>query len=136
MSSEDAAPPPSFDDLPMQEEVALHAYELNREMQGLTPLRLHASRVPEKLSSPASSPVAPRHHVRVRSLDRLGTTRTRSRSPLSNWDSSSFSSLEDIVDQDILLDKRGFVELDCKEQQALSQGLHQSHAAACHGTHE
>lgn len=54
------------------------------------------------------------HHRRGGSRSRSPSLRSRERHMDGN---SSFSSLEDIVDPDILYDKMGFVELDNKKQQ-------------------
>lgn len=115
---------------------------VNNNTEDLPPLRLHATRVPERLSSSSSLPTTPSNtpstnkhqkHVRRRSLDRKNSNpRSRSKSPslkdtATTMDGgSSLSSLEDFVDSDILTDSKGMMELDSKEQEAKTHQLHLS----------
>ena len=113
----------------------------------LPPLRLHATRVPERLtggsshslpSTPSSTPVttkSKKQHVRRRSLDRKNSNpRSRSKSPLESKQTatttmdggSSLSSFEDFVDFDILTDSKGMMELSFKEQETKTHQLHLS----------
>ena len=118
------------DEVEVEAEVILTNMENIQEE--LPPLRLHATRVPERLSAPSIIPLT---HGRRKSLDRKNSNpRSRSRSPsigkkdtTSTFDgASSLSSLEDWVDSDIFTDKMGLEELDCKEQQQSSHILHLS----------
>lgn len=94
------------------------------------PLRIHATRVPERLSGSGSLQIPP--NVKHRLQGRKSDSRSGSRSPKnqSNYDGgSSISSLEDAgFDTDILTDKMGFLELDLKEQQDASQSLNTSNS--------
>jgi hypothetical protein len=93
-----------------------HSYDSN-----LPPGRMHATRVPERLTGgntrkppqPASS--VPRSRSRSPAQIHKGTINTAT---TFNDANSSISSLDDIVDQDILYDRQGFVELDLKESQS------------------
>ena len=95
------------------------------------PLRIHATRVPERLSGSLSAlndPNSNRQQQRRKS-DPAAASRSRSTSPGGrHYDAgSSISSLEDGgIDSDILTDKMGFLELDLKEQQEMSQELNRS----------
>ena len=93
------------------------------------PLRIHATRVPERLSGSLSTLQIPpdlNQKLRRRKSDpAVMSSRSGSRSPGNhNYDGgSSISSLEDGgIDSDILTDKMGFLELDLKEQQDAAQG--------------
>lgn len=97
------------------------------------PLRIHATRVPERLSGSLSTLQIPpnlNHQLRRRKSDpAVMSSRSGSRSPANqNYDGgSSISSLEDAgIDTDILTDKMGFLELDLKQQQESSQALNKS----------
>jgi hypothetical protein len=97
------------------------------------PLRIHATRVPERLSGSLSTLQIPpnlHHQMRRRKSDpAVMSSRSGSRSPGNqNYDGgSSISSLEDAgFDTDILTDKMGFLELDLKQQQETSQSLNRS----------
>ena len=113
----------------------------------LPPGRMHATRVPQRLSgsacnSPIQAPSGLNHVLRKRGVD---GARSRSRSPMTRKTAasgtsnptptqttadanSSISSLEDIVDQDILYDRQGLVELDLTESQ---RKLHSSRDNIC-----
>lgn len=104
----------------------------------LPPLRMNATRVKERLCSSTSALQVPPNLMqqltsRKRySFEAKSSNRSRSRSPslkdratASTVDNSSLSSLEDIVDPDILYDKLGLVELDLKDQQQQSKQLQQ-----------
>jgi hypothetical protein len=98
------------------------------------PLRIHATRVPERLSGTSSAlqiPASLQTQLRRRKSDPANSSRSSgSRSPATgqhNFDGgSSISSLEEIIDPDILTDKMGFLELDLKEQQNSSRTLNNS----------
>jgi hypothetical protein len=101
------------------------------------PLRIHATRVPERLSGRLSGslstlqipPNLNHQFLRRKSDPAVMSSRSGSRSPGNqNYDGgSSISSLEDAgIDTDILTDKMGFLELDLKEQQDSSQALNRS----------
>ena len=105
------------------------------DTQDLPPLRLHATRVPERLSSSVSLPNSSTTttHQRRRSFDR--NKKSRSKSPSLQQDQtattvadggSSLSSLEDFVNMDILTDKQGMMELSLKEEERKTHQLHQS----------
>jgi hypothetical protein len=98
------------------------------------PLRINATRVPERLSGSSSAlqiPASLQSQLRRRKSDPAISSRSSgSRSPATgqhNFDGgSSISSLEEIIDPDILTDKMGFLELDPKEQQNSSRTLNNS----------
>lgn len=74
------------------------------------PLRIHATRVPERLSS--SSLNVPPHLFEKAIRRKSGSNNSGTRSPMFDG-GSSISSLEDAgVDTDILTDKMGTLELD------------------------
>ena len=97
------------------------------DIQGFTPpLRIH----PERLSGGSSTlQIPPNMNQQLRRRRSGLSSRSGSRSPtrgsLQYDGGSSISSLEDGV-FDILTDKMGFLELDLKEQQELSQELNRS----------
>jgi len=92
----------------------------------LPPGRMNATRAPPRLtpSSPLQNPTSFPMMMRRRSME---GTRSRSRSPLHTATTketqaltdgnSSISSLDEFVDQDILYDRQGLVELDLTESQ-------------------
>ena len=105
------------------------------DTEDLPPLRLHATRVPERLSSSVSLPnSSTTSHQRRRSFDRnKNNPRSRSKSPSLKDQTattvdggSSLSSLEDFVNLDILTDKQGMMELSSKEEERKTHQLHQS----------
>lgn len=117
--------------------------EEQNNTQDLPPLRLHATRVPERLSSSHSlpTPSTKKKHVRRSSFEKSnrGTMRSRSKSPslkkqqgdqtatTSAMDGgSSLSSLEDLIDADILTDSKGMMELSLKEEEKKTHQLHLS----------
>lgn len=98
--------------------------------EDLPPLRMHATRVPQRLSGSSSNmSIPPGLGTSVLHYNHkgsgTGTPRSRSRSPsmkdrttATTHDShSSMSSLDDIVDLDILTDRAGLEELDLSESQ-------------------
>lgn len=99
------------------------------------PLRINATRVPERLVGSASALDVPpglqaqQMRLRRRKSDPNNlSNRSGSRSPSGhNFDAgSSLSSLDDVHDPDILTDKMAFLELDLKDQQQVSRGLNNS----------
>lgn len=112
----------TLDKLPDEEDVS-------GDEEDLPPLRMHATRVPQRLSS--GGPLPPEKHQRRRSGS-CKEPRSRSRSPSvknSDFDTgSSISSLQDLEDwdPDILLDKAGFEELDPVQTQANVKDLQSS----------
>ena len=119
------------------DEKSLDAEEWTSDIPDFTPpLRIHATRVPERLSGSASVLQIPpglqgQVQARRRKSDSamLSTlsSRSGSRSPgNTNFDGgSSLSSLEEVIDPDILTDKMGLVELDCKDHSS-NRGLNAS----------
>lgn len=110
------------------------AFEIPDIADDTPPLRINATRVPERLSGSASAlqiPTSLQTQMRRRKSDPTNSSRSSgSRSPATgqhNFDgNSSISSLEEIIDPDILTDKMGFLELDLKEQQNSSRTLNNS----------
>ena len=101
------------------------------------PLRIHATRVPERLAGSASNlNIPPSLQIQGGQLRRrksdpaVLSSRSGSRSPLGhmqNFDGgSSISSLEEVIDPDILTDKMGMLELDLREQQLSARNLNNS----------
>jgi hypothetical protein len=96
------------------------------------PLRIHASRVPERLTGSYSTleipPEVSRKMRRRKSDPATSGLRSGSRSPTGMYDGgSSISSLEDAgFDTDLLTDKMGTLELDLKKQQDMSHSLNRS----------
>lgn len=121
-------------------------------LEDLPPLRLHATRVPERLSSSSSLPNTPSQqqqphkHVRRRSFDRQNKNnpRSRSKSPSLQQDQTatttnmdgSLSSLEDFVDSDILTDSKGMKELCLEEEERKSHSLSQKSSGSLAPVHE
>lgn len=129
-------PPPS--ETTASEEIPDPPPPSNNNTEDLPPLRLHATRVPERLSSSSSLPTptsSTKKHVRRRSLDPKKNPPSRSKSPSTSTTGttavmmdggSSLSSLEDFVDSDILTDSKGMKELSVKDEERKTHQLHQS----------
>jgi len=134
---------PDLDALPVDGSGQEHPQQQQQQQQkkypyldeDLPPGRMHATRVPERLSGSYSSGltspgggggggVALHHHVRRRSFPSEWTKpRSRSVSPSmrDTTGDSSISSLDD--DSDILTDRMGLEELDFDKQRSLADGL-------------
>lgn len=93
------------------------------------PLRIHATRVPERLSGSTLSIPSTLHNSMKRRLGSSNTSaRSGSRTPSSYDGGSSISSLEDAgFDTDILTDKMGFLELDASSQKFENSSSHGVH---------
>uniref|UniRef100_A0A7R9ZMM4 Uncharacterized protein n=1 Tax=Craspedostauros australis TaxID=1486917 RepID=A0A7R9ZMM4_9STRA len=104
------------------------------------PLRINAgdgtSAIHRMSNSTGNFNIPPTLQTQLRSRRKSdsGGIRSGSRSPISgsrhtgaHYDGgSSISSLDDIIDPDILTDKMGFLELDLKQQQECAQNLNAS----------
>ena len=96
----------------MSQPPALEESSLESDISNLPPGRIKAVRGgQERLNAPPGL-----SNILRRKAERLSSPRSRSRSP--GFDAnSSISSLDDIVDQDILLDRQGFGDLDLTAEQ-------------------
>lgn len=150
VEEEDLKAPPAEDEEDASSTGVVAPLDEEDDLPDFTPpLRIHATRVHERLSG-SSSQLQIREnlqqHLKRRKSDpamHLGS-RSRSESPTyrshrhggsstnsinnNNYDAgSSISSLEDMgIDTDILTDKMGVLELDWKTQQEMSQTLNRS----------
>eukprot|EP00542_Grammatophora_oceanica_P013001 CAMPEP_0194030230 /NCGR_PEP_ID=MMETSP0009_2-20130614/3786_1 /TAXON_ID=210454 /ORGANISM="Grammatophora oceanica, Strain CCMP 410" /LENGTH=241 /DNA_ID=CAMNT_0038670137 /DNA_START=87 /DNA_END=812 /DNA_ORIENTATION=+ len=124
---------PNLTELPSEERLVSGDAPYHFTDEDLPPLRMHATRVPERLSSSTSSlqvNVGGGGSVSLRRKDRKGQ-RTRSRSPSLNskepvsLGDSSVSSLEDL-DSDILTDRMGLEGVDMEKQRSSSEIMHVS----------
>jgi len=108
----------SMKPVPSDDEKSLE--ELFSDVPDFTPpLRIHATRVPERLSGSLSIPDNITKNMMKRG-------RSGSRSPL--YDGSSISSLEDAgFDTDILTDKMGTLELDASSTKELHKSMPNLH---------